>query len=246
MHNALLNIFSDTNIVNGIEPNLWKLKRDILNKAVDEGFGVVDFDSPDFAFIQELKTNNEVFAAFAVHEQTAQMQAQLITEDGALKSFAKFKKDTADIITEGHRHSKTEYNTAVKRARSAAQFKQFQETAHLYPNITWVKSRAANPDPIHRAYWGTTLPINDAFWINNFPGSRWNCKCGWEVSDAEVTGKPKEKTKPVPGLDKNPASTGAIFTKTHPHFTKPTRKERRAIKKAAATLRKKYPNNNKE
>ena len=236
VNKALINIFSNTNITEGIEPNLWKLKRDTLNKAVDEGFGIVDYDSPDFGFVQELKRNNDVFAAFAVHDQTEKLQAQLVDADNRLKSFSQFKKDTGGIIAEGHRHTRTEYNTAIKRARSAAQFKQFQRTAHLYPNITWTPSRAANPDVVHRGYWGTTLPISHPFWLSNFPGSRWNCKCGWEVTDAEVTKEPAEKVKPVPGLDENPVQSGSIFSQSHPHFKKVGKKKAKAINKIVDSL----------
>ena len=236
VNKALINIFSNTKITEGIEPNLWKLKRDTLNKAVDEGFGIVDYDSPDFGFVQQLKHNNDVFSAFAVHDQTAKLQAQLVDADNRLKSFSQFKKDTAGIIAEGHRHTRTEYNTAIKRARSAAQFKQFQRTAHLYSNITWTPSRAAIPDAVHRGYWGTTLPISHPFWLSNFPGSRWNCKCGWEVTDAEVTKEPAEKVKPVPGLDENPVQSGSIFSQSHPHFKKVGKKKAKAINRVIESL----------
>ncbi len=233
---ALANIYADNDIRGGIEPNLWKLNFDTLNKAVDEGFGIAKYDGPDVEFVNQLKHNNGVFAAFKAHEHTAKLQKNLIDKNGKLKGFAQFKKDTAGIFEEGWRHLNTEYNTAIKRARTAAQFRQFQRTAHLYPNITWTKSRAANPDQIHKGYWGTTLPINDPFWQENFPGSRWNCKCGWEVSDDPVTDYPEGVFVPVPGLDENPATSGAIFSKTHPTFNKPGRRKKKAINNVVDSL----------
>ncbi|MCT4647581.1 MAG: phage head morphogenesis protein [Carboxylicivirga sp.] len=218
INDALSNVFAGSNIVEGIEPNLWKLTYETLNKAVDEGFGIPAYDSPDLEFVHQLKHNNAVFAAFKAHDQTQRLQNQLVDDQGKLKSYAQFQKDAKSITEEGWRHLKTEYNTGVKRARSAAQFKQFQRTAHLYPNIKWTPSRAANPDATHKGYWGTVLPVNDPFWLTNFPGSRWNCKCGWEVTDDPVTNTPAELPDPVPGLDENPAVSGALYSQSHPVF----------------------------
>jgi hypothetical protein len=232
---ALLNIYSNTNIQNGVEPNLWKISFDQLNDAVDKGFGAVKYNTPDFGFVQELKHNNGVFAAFKAYDQAEELRANLLNDKGKLKSFAQFNKDTAHITAKHKRYRKTEYNTAVKRARSAQQFKEFQKTAHLYPNIKWTPSRSANPDAIHRGFYGTVLPINDVFWQTNFPGSRYGCKCGWEVTDEEVTGMPENQPTPVPGLDKSPVATKSIFTQSHPVF-KLSKQKKKAITGVAESL----------
>jgi len=228
IHNALANIFTDERyrVGNKVEPNLWQQTYKQLNQAVDEGFGKAVYNSADFDFLNELKTNNGVFAAFKAHAAQTKMAGQLLTPDGKLKNWAQFNKDTKALIETNQRHLKTEYVTAVQRARSAEQFRGFQKTAHLYPNITWTPSRAAVPDKIHIGYYGTTLPINDPFWAANYPGNRWNCKCGWEQSDGDVSGYPADIIKPQPGLDENPAISKAIFSKTHPART--------IVKKAAA------------
>jgi hypothetical protein len=232
---ALLNIYSNTNIQNGVEPNLWKVSFDQLNDAVDQSFGKIKYNHPDYGFIQELKHNNGVFAAFKAYDQAEELRANLLDENGKIKSFSQFNKDTAHIQAKHKRHRRTEYNTAVKRARSAQQFREFQKTAHLYPNIRWTPSRSANPDKIHMGYYGTTLPINDPFWQSNFPGSRWGCLCGWEVTDATPTSKPDNIETPVPGLDKNPVNTNSIFTQTHPVY-KVSKTKKKAITRVAESL----------
>lgn len=239
IESALLNVFSGGVPPSGVEPYLWKLTYETLNKAVDEGFGIINYGSPDFYFIQELKHNNGVFAAFASYQQQKELAANLLDKNGKLKPYYKFKKDTQHIVAKHKGHRLTEYNTAVKRARSAAQFRQFQKTAHLYPNITWTPSRAANPDPIHRSLYGTTLPINHTFWLSNFPGNRWGCKCGWEVSDAEPTAVPDNKAEKQPGLEISPIKNRRIFSDSHPHIQRVKKAKRGLIEKEAVKLERK-------
>ncbi len=235
INDALLNIYADTNIINGVEPNLWKLTFDKLNKAVDKGFGTVKYESPDFHFVNQLKRNNGVFAAFAAYNQKNELAKHLFDKEGKLKPFYKFKKDTKHIVAKHDRHRLTEYNTAVSRARSAADFKKFQKTAHLYPNITWLPSRSPNPDAIHKGFYGTTLPINHPFWLSNYPGCRWECKCGWERSDEELTQEP-ENIETQAGLDVSPIKSLSIFSSSHPHVQRVSKLKRPKIKKAADKL----------
>lgn len=151
------------------------------------------------------------------------MAARLLDEDGKLKSFSQWEADTRDIRDHHVRHwLETEYNTAVKRAHVAADWRQFEREKDVLPNLEWVKTTAITPGKDHKPFWGTILPIDHPFWNHHRPGDRWGCKCGLRNTDKDVTPVPQEANlpiyKPAPGLDNNPGKDAMMFSFSHPYF----------------------------
>jgi hypothetical protein len=138
------------------------------------------------------KNNLTAFAAAksaTVLDKLIEVRRQSANKDDYLKN--------AKLVVNTYTHyTATEYNTMVHRVRVAKQFEQFQSERHLYPNIEWLPSRAAEPDQIHRGYWYHIRSQDDPFWQSNFPGCRWGCNCSWRTTDAPVTNK--IEVKPVP------------------------------------------------
>jgi len=208
----------------GIEPNLFNVTFNALNGAVDAGFGSISYDHPDFDFVNELKHNNAVFSAFKTHRQQNDLAKLLLDENGTLKPFDQFRRDAEPVIGEYNRNwLKTEYDTAVIRARMAARFKQFQRDADLYPNLRWTESTSVVKREPHVKLYGLILPIAHPFWQIQYPGSLWNCKCGITNTDEAPNGKlfniGDDVPEPPAGLDGNPAFTGKIFSLKHPYVT---------------------------
>jgi hypothetical protein len=129
---------------------------------------------------------------------------------------------------------KTEYDTAVIRARMAAMFKDFERDSDLYPNLKWLKSTSVVKREIHVKLYGLVLPITHKFWLTMFPGSDWNCKCGITNTDDEPNGdlyKIDDLDIPVPGgLEGNPAFTNSIFGKKHPYRANAYKGAAKAVK----------------
>lgn len=206
---------------NEIEENLFDHTWSILNEATDKGFGKIEYGHPDFEFLQEVKYNNAVFAAFKTHRQQNDLFVQLTDDKGVPKSFAQFKKDSEPIIG---RYNvdwlQTEYNTALIRARTAVQFKQFEREAHIYPNLKWLPSMAAIPREGHKPFYNRVWAQSDPFWRSHRPGDEWGCKCGITSTDEPVTDgviSTQEMPEASPGLDNNPAEDGKLFSNTHPY-----------------------------
>lgn len=202
-----------------IDPDLFAHTFDAISKGVDKGFGKVKFDSPDAAFLNELRHNCKVFAAFKTHRQQNELHSLLLDEDGKRKGFDQFRKDTEKILQDYNVNwLRTEYDTAVRRARFAADFRGYVANKDLFPNLEWLPSVSVNPREAHRVFYGTIRPVDDPFWNTNFPGNLWNCKCRVKSTDAPVNVEGEEKpVPPTPGLDKNPGTSGEIFTETHPY-----------------------------
>lgn len=175
------------------------------------------------AFVQELRSNTEVFAAFKAHRMGRDMASQLLDKDGNVKPFRQFKQDTEGIV-DHHVNAwlRTEYDTAIKRAHRAAEMRQFIDERDVFPNIEWLPSTAVNPREAHKPFYHHIWPVEDPFWEEHKPGDEWGCQCGWQSTDDPVTDNAGLGdggiAPPSRGLGGNPAKTGQIFTDDHPYF----------------------------
>lgn len=202
-----------------IDAELFEEVNRIFDTATDVGFSGHEAGGD---FMEQLRTNNAVFAAFKTHRMGRDMAAQLIDENGEVKSFQQFRSDVEPIASH-HVDTwlRTEYDTAIKRAHRAAEMRQFMAEADVLPNIRWLESTAVNPRESHMPFYDHVWPVDDPFWEEHKPGDEWGCQCGWEATDDPVTdntGLGGERIKPSPGLDGNPARTGQIFSDDHPYF----------------------------
>lgn len=186
---------------------------------------VYESPSGESGFLQQLRTNTEVFAAFKAHRMGRDMASQLLDEDGRVKSFQQFKHDTEGIV-DHHVNAwlRTEYDTAVRRAHRAAEMRQFIEESDVFPNIEWLPSTAVNPREAHMPFYNHIWPVDDPFWDEHKPGDEWGCQCGWRSTDEPVTDNTglggEDVAPPSKGLGGNPAKTGQVFSDDHPYFPK--------------------------
>lgn len=222
---ALRNIYRrDFSTAEDIEPNMFRAFAKTLTKAVN----TVQPELGEDTMIHALRHSAEVFAAFKVHRAQNDMAARLLDSNGVLKPFEQWANEVMPIAS--HQCGpwlETEYNTAVLRARQAANWQQFQKEKDILPNLRWVPSTSPNPGADHRTFWNTVLPVDHPFWDRHRPGDRWNCKCDLTSTDEPATEVPDEegnsKDRPQRGLEDNPGKTQAVFSDTHPYFPKDCR-----------------------
>lgn len=208
-----------------IYPALYEACRDTFRRALDEGYPLPEgADDAETLFREALRSDADVFAAFRTHRMQNDIASQLLDEDGKLKEWRQFREDAEAVIGTYNNHwLRTEYDTAVLRARQAADWKSFERNADILPNLKWMPTTSAEPDLFHREYWriGLTLPISHPFWKSHHPGDRWNCKCSLEATDEPATGTiPQTDYKPSPGLEDNPGTDGKLFSPSHPYYEK--------------------------
>jgi hypothetical protein len=207
-----------------IDKGMFNETWDLFNRAVDEGYGAKAYSDPDYNFYQELRYNNAVFSAFRTHRLQNDIAAQLLDGEGKLKPFDKFEEDVRDITDHNvRRWLRTEYDTAILRARQAAAWTRFAEVRDVLPNLRWLPTTSAHPEAVHKEFWSVrlTLPQENPFWKAHRPGDRWNCHCSLEATDDPVTGERVATRHGLPapdkGLDNNPAEDGKLFSDTHPY-----------------------------
>nr|DAS19939.1 MAG TPA: minor capsid component [Caudoviricetes sp.] len=236
MARLLADIYAKTfNVEEDIYPELYEAARDTFERALQEGYPIENVDDADTLFRQALKDDADVFAAFRTHRMQNDIASQLLDEDGRLKEFRQFREDAESVIGTYNNHwLRTEYDTAVLRARYAADWKRFSRNADILPNLKWMPTTSADPDVFHMEYWriGLTLPKTHPFWKNHHPHDRWGCKCDLEETDDPVTGIiPEVDYKPSPGLENNPGLEPELFSHTHPYYTKAYPGAEKAVEK---------------
>ena len=127
---------------------------------------------------------------------------------------------------------KTEYVTAVSAARTAARFRQYMRDTDLFPNLRWLPSSAAEPRISHRMYYGNVRSLAESLGGKlSYPGMCMELPVRHgntadpitHIGDRPVIpGEKRHGTgwhRASPGLDRNPAYTGSIFTDNHPYVT---------------------------
>jgi len=202
---------------------------DITNEALQHGVDSELKDNQvDKGFIEQFKENTAVFAAFKNHKQTKEIAALMYDEEGKLVPFYKFKKEALKLSEKYNvQWLQTEYNTAVRAARTAANLKKYEKTAHLYPNLEYMPTKSAKPRHVHLNYVGTILPIKHEAWAWLLPPSDWNCDCSVKPTDKEPTEAPVMPSNINLLFVNNPAITAEFLNMKESPYYKHTDKAQR-------------------
>ncbi len=218
-------LYNDREVQNATNNKLFHSVYQPLKEAINEGMSQitakVEFGTPNFEMLKNLQHNVGVFAAFKNHSMVKEIVALLKDEDGNLKPYNKFKQDALSIDSKYREQwLKVEYDTAVRQARMAAQWERFQRTKHLYPNLEYVRSKAANPNNDHLLLVGIILPMDDAFWNTRYPPSRFGCMCSVKQTDKATTDIPDNLPDVPKEFAFNSGKTGQAFSIKNTEYIK--------------------------
>jgi hypothetical protein len=128
---------------------------------------------------------------------------------------------------------RTEKNHVTKAARSAVNWEKYEKDSELFPYLEYMPSTAAEPDTVHRQFWGIVLPLNHPFWDEHLPPSRWGCQCSVKQrsDNKNATALPENLPKPPKGLEGNPYKTGKVFSPNHPFIAKASEARKQSVEK---------------
>lgn len=207
---ALQEVYNEPTAINAI---LFKLTKDALERAI-----VTSFVS-DSLLKTALMDSAAVFSAAKTERQIKDLASFIIDENGNRRSFGEFQKLASTTINNYNSvWLKTEYVASVRTARMASLWAVAQQSADVYPNIEYVRSRAAEPRRKHLVLVGMVRPINDPIWQKYLPPNDWGCLCSFRVTDKEATELPELMPVIPLAFQNNAAITGELFTKDHPYF----------------------------
>lgn len=218
----LKKIHSRFDVKKEIIPELFEFSFEALNEAIEDNFTPKITHKENAEFLDALRTNTAVFAAFKAHRQQNDLAGLLLDDKGQPKSFANFKADSEKIIGSYNTHwLQSEYDAAIKGARTAAMFADFDRDKDVAPNLKWMPSTAIEPREAHKPYYGMVRAKDDPFWYTNYPGMLWGCQCSVDQTTEAITHKKGEgqTCKASKGLDVNPYYAQKVFSDKHPYIT---------------------------
>lgn len=110
------------------------------------------------------------------------------------KSYSDFRERAREITsTYNERWQKTEYNTALLTAESAANYRDLMRKKRLFPYWKYVTAGDSAVRPEHAELEGVVLPCSDKKWEEIFPPNGWGCRCSVRALMAhEVEGVDEE------------------------------------------------------
>lgn len=244
---VITQLYDDRKVNDKTATDYFKTHYEPLKQAVYEGFGKrpvqIEYNTPNYEFLKQLQTNTAVFATFKSHAAIKDMAALLKDTGGNLRTREDFKTEALKVDANYRsNHLDTEYDTAVRQARMAANWQRYVKNKRLYPNLKYVRSKAAVPDEKHLAYVGIIAPLDSAFWNTNYPPNRWRCQCSAEPTDEAPTDIP-DNLPPVPDeFAFNSGKTGQVFNIEKSDYIKsvPPKEQPALIKKAEAHVNKEF------
>lgn len=162
--------------------NLYNDITSNLQKGLFRGFGStlaqLDIEAPAFEVLKALNKNIFVFSAAKTFQQVKDMQNFIFDKEGFKRSFSQFKKDADVIFTKYNKEwLRTEFDTTISQARSAARWADIQEDKET---LTMLQYQTAGDERVrdeHLAWEGIVRPVDDPFWDGHMPPNGFNCRC---------------------------------------------------------------------
>ena len=201
-----------------VNASLYRHYSNNLRKAVD----LVYHNNAGEGLAPVLKASVSRFAAHKAYQATQAARREWV--DTATGELIDRKKTARATLAQFQAWQTAEYNTTVARARTARQWELYTQPnrIRLFPNIKWLPSNSVERRPEHVRFYNKIWPKDDPFWVNNTPGTLWNCKCGMQETNDETTDNADVPSfTPPPGLEGNPGITGEIFTDKASYFKVP-------------------------
>lgn len=204
--------------------------------GVYQGFGgnfnEILLNNPNYKVLKSLHDNIYVFSAAKTFQQIQDTKKLIFDEKGFKRSFNDFRKDAEKIneIYNGYRVPdnwlKTEYNTAISQANSAAYWQEIEAEKEILPYLQFqtVGDDAVRPE--HQEFDNIIRRVDDPFWDYAMPPLDWNCRCTVIQLDSSYSPTPKTGLPPKKNVDKffqfNPGKENYIFESKgkdmHPYF----------------------------
>lgn len=196
-----------------------------LWKAVVEGYGQnldqVDFESPDYAFLEKLQEDVWNFSAAKNYAQLKSLSEALVDENGKLRSFTEFRNQAMMINTDFVVNwLRSEYNFAVAAAQMGARWQQIEFNKEYLPLIQYETAGDERVRLEHQDLEGITLPVDHPFWDTYYPPNGWNCRCTVrQLSTGKVTPESQVSYPDIPKIFQiNFGKEKRVFPPGHPYY----------------------------
>jgi hypothetical protein len=189
-----------------IHKELFDYTHKNLISGIDNVYGNLKYDDPQFSLVQQMKRNLAHFAGFKSYHQTHHIRQ------------AKPEQLPAINASYNVNWMRTEYVHTVRSAGGAKNWQRYEADKDLYPFLEYMPSTAAEPRNEHKRLYGVIKPVDDPFWDTWMPPNDWGCRCSVKQvrNNADAVEPPEDIKLPPKAMRNNPGKTGIIITDQHP------------------------------
>ena len=223
----LYGVFTGRISINKLDTASYNKVAEKLTNGVYNGFGKsltnVDYNTPDYKMLFELRENVYIFSAAKQYQQVRQM-TDLLTNEKGVKPFNVFKKEALDIHKDYNvNYLSAEYNSAIAQSRSASMWMEIESLKKEFPQLQYDTVGDGRVRAEHARLDGIIRPVGDSFWNKYFPPNDWNCRCT-VIQTVGGIDTPKENiakftAKEVPEIFRfNAGKERIVFSEKHPYF----------------------------
>lgn len=226
-------IWNGTLHVRNLPENLYFDIAKQLQKAVVEGFGaeaknvkriVAQIEGPDLEVLESLNQNIFAFSAAKTFQQVNDMSNFLFDEQGFKVSFKEFTNNIDPVYKQYNQEwLRTEFDTAVSQARSAAQWQNIQRDKETLPLLKYQTAGDSKVRPEHAAWDNIVRPVDDPWWDTHMPPNGFSCRCiAIQLDEGKTTDLRGVKRNEDKLFAMNPGKDELIFQEKgkdmHPYF----------------------------
>lgn len=166
------------------DPELFAWTSNQLITALEQGFKRnIQHADAVLSYAYNLQVDTVITAMeanlyrFSIGKTLAEVQA-LNEAFRKSKSFSEFKMQAKTLTTDfNERWAKTEYNTALLAAESAANYQDLMRKSKIFPYWKYKTVGDSKVRQEHAALDGLILHYQDPRWKEIFPPNGWGCRC---------------------------------------------------------------------
>lgn len=193
----------------------------------------IAYNTPDFEMQVNLRSSLAVFASYKSYHHIQSLNAALFDAEGKPRTKSQFIKSALEINKDfSVRYLSTEYNDAIAKAQTAAQWLDIERNADIAPWLRYDTAGDLRVRPEHAALDGITKRYDDTWWLTHTPPLGHNCRCtvSQDTDGHETPSKNIPAVKVTPGFGHNPLKNPVVFNESHPYFSRVDEKDRDAVK----------------
>lgn len=196
-----------------------------LNDAAAKGWGkeYTDHEIESASTSQAMRENLFAFSGAKSFQEIEEMNKLMYDDSGEKRPFSEFRKDVLTMHKEyNENYLKTEYDASFASAQQAEKWAGYVADKRVFPNLKYIAVEDDRTRPAHAAMHKVVKPVDDPFWMLNYPPNGWRCRCHVEQTTDDVTDKRDVPNMPIePAFAHNSGATGEVFGKAHQYFTIP-------------------------
>lgn len=214
-----------------VPPDLLLNTGSLYQTAIDgeAGGGSPDWNSPDQAALEFLRSDAWEFAGARSTTELAVIRDLLIDGDGKRREWSAFRQEVLATNKDYFEPwLRTEFDHAQVSAVAASQWLQIDGDKDVFPNLRYETVGDDRVREAHEGLDGIIRPVDDPFWDTAYPPNGWRCRCDVSQEDDMATltseGDANAAAELAVGdqFRDNVGKSLSIFPAGHPYFDQGT------------------------